>query len=192
MALSTATPARSRRAPNRAPRRAFIAHASAFALSCTIVGCRNDRPTPEEALRQFLQSLRSRRAKDAWGALSSGSRTKITELAKQTAEARGEPVPKEHAAALFTELELVALREPESVSVVSPLGNEVMLRVSVKGGQTANIRMVLEESRWKVDLMDALEPYDGAGIRTATTAPAAPPAAPPAPGSTSPDPEPAK
>ena len=62
----------------------------------------------------------------------------------------------------------------------------------MEGGKTANLKMVLEDNRWKVDLLDALEPYSGAGMGTSTTAavrPATPAAPDPATAPPPPDPE---
>lgn len=199
MALSTATPAASRRSDDRSPptsppcsARTWCVLALVLQLALATGGCRSDRQTPEEALRQFVSDVQNRRAKDAWAAISAQSRAKITEQAEAVAQAAGKKPPKPAAMALFSHLELVALRMPESASVVSPLGNQVMLRVSVEGGKTANLKMVLEDNRWKVDLLDALEPYSGAGMGTSTTAavrPATPAAPDPATAPPPPDPE---
>ena len=41
--------------------------------------------------------------------------------------------------------------------MASPHGQEVMLRVAVKDGASADVRMVREGDRWKVDLVGSLK-----------------------------------
>jgi hypothetical protein len=49
------------------------------------------------------------------------------------------------------------LSPPESVAVVSPPGPEATLRVTVKDGRSAEMRMVREGTGWKVDLLGSLK-----------------------------------
>lgn len=128
------------------------------ALSCASVGCADRRPRPEEALNAFLADLQYGRAESAWAALSESSRRELLERHRRLAEARGEKPDDSPSQILFGDLGLVAMSPPESVVVVSPLGNEAKLRVTVAGGRSAVIRMVREGAVWKVDLFGSLEP----------------------------------
>lgn len=134
------------------------AHAiSVVALVALVGSCANKRPKPEEALEAFLADVQYGRADSAWAALTEESRTRLLERHRALAEAAGKPVDETPAKILFGDLGLVVQSPPESIVVASPLGNEVTLRVTVEGGRSAEIRMVREGVRWKVDLTGSLE-----------------------------------
>jgi hypothetical protein len=128
-----------------------------IALTCAAAGCADRRPRPEEALNAFLADLQYGRAEAAWAALSESSRTKLLERHQRLARAAGKPSDDTPAQILFGELGIVVMSAPESVVVVSPLGNEAKLRVTVAGGRSADIRMVREGPAWKVDLLGSLD-----------------------------------
>jgi len=132
-------------------------------LALALAACRGPADTPEVALREFVQLIRARRAAPAWALVSAKSQAQLEALAKAQAEATGAQPTEEPAALLFELIELAALRKIESVSVVSPIGHEVTLRVWVEGGQTANVEMVREGGRWKVDLIESLVKTSTAG-----------------------------
>jgi hypothetical protein len=136
---------------------------SVLALAIALTGCRAEVPTPEAALSQFVQDVRTRRAAAVWAGLSAASRAELERRAQAIAEATGAPVEKDPARLLFTDLELVAIDKPEAVTVVSPVGSEVMLQVSLAGGRSARLRMVREGTRWKVDLLGSFEGFPGYG-----------------------------
>ena len=128
-----------------------------IALSCASGGCADRRPRPEEALNAFLADLQYGRAEAAWAALSESSRQKLIERHRLLSDARGKPADETPSQILFGDLGIVVMSPPESVVVVSPLGNEAKLRVTVAGGRSADIRMVREGAAWKVDLFGSLE-----------------------------------
>jgi hypothetical protein len=119
----------------------------------------NSRPaTPEESLRRFIADVTARRADAAWAGLSARSKAELKKQADALAAASKDKSDTSPAVLLFERSELLVLRPPESISVASPLGQEVTLRVSVKGGESANVKMVREGGEWKVDLVPSLEP----------------------------------
>src|SRR5262245_43335280 len=111
-----------------------------IALSCASAGCADRRPRPEQALNAFLADLQYGRAEAAWAALSEPSRQKLLERHKRLSEAHGKATDDTPAQILFGDLGIVPMSPPESVVVVSPLGNEAKLRVTVAGGKSADIR----------------------------------------------------
>lgn len=122
-------------------------------------GCRQAADQPEQALERFLAAVAAGRADEAWGALSSASKAALLARHEALARAGGrDATAASPAETLFEELDLRLLAQPESVVVVSPLGNTVTLRVTVKDGPSTEIRMVREERGWSVDLESALKP----------------------------------
>jgi hypothetical protein len=142
---------------------AKLAHSLCIlAISLAAVGCPENKMDPEDAFRKFAKDLHERHAEAAWPALTAATRTELERRHRALIEARGQKTPKENeplaAEILFEELGLVLLNPVESVAVVSPPGgSEVMLRVSVKDGRSADIKMVREGQTWKVDLMSSLQ-----------------------------------
>ncbi len=129
------------------------------ALTCAFTAaCADRRPKPEEALNAFLADLQYGRADAAWAALSESSKHRLLEAHQQLVAAGSKADDDLASEILFGDLGLVVMSPPESVVVVSPLGNEAKLRVTVAGGKSADIRMVREGTAWKVDLVDSLHP----------------------------------
>ena len=163
MAVSTTSPAE------------WVRFAILIALATTLSGCRTDTTTPEGALRQFINNVQIHRADEVYDGLSAASRAELHARARAQAEATGAEPVTDRSQLLFRETQLIALRKPESISVASPLGTEVTVRVSVEGGQTAEVKMVREGTTWKVDLFDSLQASPdpgrtGPSSTTATTA----------------------
>lgn len=169
--MSTRSPslARSPGAERPAPepgRRRLGAGRWAPVVACLLLGltlaagCKERRSSPEASLRTFLAQLYARQAKQAWQGLSKSSREALKRDAEALARAAGDPEVKTSPEdLLFNQTELTLLAKPGSISVVSPLGgDEVLLRVTVEEGASANIRMVREGKEWKVDLVGSLEP----------------------------------
>ena len=165
MAVSTTSPVQWRRF---AILIAFVSSASA---------CRAPVTTPEGALRQFINDVEIRRANEVYDRLSAASRAELHRRAKVLAEASGTEIVTDKGQLLFRQTQLIALRRPESISVASPLGAEVKVRVSVQGGQTAEVQMVREGKTWKVDLFKSLtampDPVETETGSTAATSSAA-------------------
>lgn len=150
------------------------AGALALVILCAAPACKPGNTTPEEALRGFLGELKNRRASEAWSHLSADSQAALKKDAEAIAAATKEPVVTDPAKLLFDRSEILMLRAPESISVVSRPGDAVMLRVTVENGESAKVRMVREGVVWKVDLFGSLAPREErirqAPVRSATTA----------------------
>lgn len=141
-----------------------------LALALALGGCQDAPEGPEQTLRSFLRDVRAQRSEAAWAALTPDNQTALKARYAAGYRARA-PEAKDDSGLLFTELGLVSLAEPSSVIVVSPLSRpEVRLRVSIEGGESASFVLRKIEGRWKVDLLEALQP-----VQTSTAAkPAAP------------------
>jgi hypothetical protein len=142
-----------------------------LASSLPLAGCKDRSNSPEASLRTFLGQVYNRQAKQAWLGLSKGSQETLRKDAEALARAAGEPAPKTTPEGLlFEDSELTLLAKPGSISVVSPLGGEeVLLRVTIEEGPSANIKMVREGRHWKVDLVGSLEPMKFEPILEAKT-----------------------
>lgn len=141
------------------------------ALAVAAPGCNEKKQEPEDAFRRFAADVNARRADAAWAALTESSQQELERRHEAIAEASGSGSGAEAGSGsgaekkqkatpgsmLFEQLGLVVLSAPESVVIVSPPGREVLLRVTVKDGKTADVRMVREGARWKVDLMGSLK-----------------------------------
>ena len=162
MAVSTVSPASMtsevRRRVHR-PRR--LGRAAVFLLlagACT-PACKGTPTTPEDTLREFLTDLKSRKAKEAWAALTKESQQAIIEDDAALAKAAGTEPESDPARLLYERAEIVLLNAPESISIASRPGDSVVLRVAVEGGKSASIRMVREGPAWKVDLLKSVQPF---------------------------------
>lgn len=129
-------------------------------VAISAAGCPRAEVQPEDALKRFLADLQFGRADAAWAALTDGAKEDLLQRHRALAQAAHRPPTERPADILYGELGLEVLGTPENVVVVSPLGPEVVLRVSVKGGRSAEIRMQRAGQDWKVDLVAALHPAD--------------------------------
>jgi hypothetical protein len=124
--------------------------------------CTKPPAEPEPTLERFLAAVRLGRAEQAWAALSTGSKEALVARQRALLAAAGENGdggdPGDPSRSLFDALGLSALAAPESVVLVSPPGDELRLRVAVKGGQSGELFMVREGAAWKVDLVRSLRP----------------------------------
>jgi hypothetical protein len=130
--------------------------------------CAGHASTPEDTLKKFLGDLNAHRTDAAWSALSQRSKAELKKQAEALAAAAGEK-PDLSPQALLDRSELMVLRAPESISISSPIGAEVTLRVSVKGGESANVHMIREGSEWKIDLAPSLQPAAPKPVTTTST-----------------------
>jgi hypothetical protein len=119
-----------------------------------IGGCPQTSPGPEASLRQFLDHVKQGRGADAFRSLTQENQKVLLDKmhslrgAEEGADAAG--------AFLFDEFGLSALSDPENIVIVSPIGKEVRLRVSVEQGRSADIRLVQEGGHWSVDLLGSM------------------------------------
>jgi predicted nucleic acid-binding Zn-ribbon protein len=117
---------------------------------------------PEAALDAFFTDLRFQRVDRAYAALAHRSRTWLEERhrrlqrAATPADQPSDDASIDRHELLYRTLDLTLLSPPESIVVVSPPGDRVTLRVTVEGGASAEVVMVREDGRWKVDLESTL------------------------------------
>lgn len=128
-------------------------------LVAATFGCLPQTPDPEDTLKAFLADLSAGRDTVAYNALSQATRTELERRHELLARAAGRAPSRKAGEILYRELGLMVLHSPpESIVMVSQPGAEVVLRVGVKDGKSADIRMVREGDAWKVDLMRSLKP----------------------------------
>ncbi len=141
----------------RADHTAAAVRCFALILLVLSLGACAKTPGPEETLERFLADLRFGQSDKAWAALSANTQKAVTERHHARRKAAGLPAqdPKP-ADLLYADLKLTVLSAPESVAVASPLGDTVKLRVSVKDGASADIWMVRDGPKWRVDLERSL------------------------------------
>ncbi len=127
-------------------------------LGATTTGCKKQEPRPEEVLKAFLADLQFGRAKHAWLSLTEQTQKELLKRHHTLTKADGEKATEKPETILFSELGLVVLAAPENIVVVSPIGNEVRLRATVKGGKSAELYLRKESGGWKIDLLKSLPP----------------------------------
>ncbi|MBI3182662.1 MAG: DUF4878 domain-containing protein [Myxococcales bacterium] len=129
----------------------------AFALTLLALcsGCRGPKwDTPEDAYASFAQALERGETKVAYEALSEDTRKAIETRSKEISSASGGAVKDEPALLAFATghrpqplTQVKVARREEASAVVS----------ATSGGETAEVRMVKEGERWKVDLSDSFK-----------------------------------
>ena len=154
-----------------------VSHFSSRAAMVAVLfaaACSPGVAEPERALAQFLGHVQRGRADDAWNALTAESQSQLRAQAATLAEAAGQPPTDDVDEILFDQLRLRAPAKPDTIVVVGPLGERVRLRVSMPDdARSAELWMVKEDGRWKVDLVGSLiarAPEAGAD-RASTPAP---------------------
>lgn len=121
--------------------------------------CPQRQSDAKETASQFLNDIRARRGDAAFARLSEGSQTELRRRHLALVKAGGGEPDVAPAYLIFKTLDVELLSTPESIVEASrPDGAEVLLRVSVKSGESADLRMVRENDAWKVDLFRSLAP----------------------------------
>ncbi len=132
--------------------------ALALSLFTILSACQQQEPKPEDKLKTFLGAVRSKRGQEAWDLLSTRTRTELERRAARIAQITQDPRPSKVDVLLFQQMEMMTIRIPESITVVSPISATATLRVSLTEGQTAKVEMIKEADGWKVDLLRSLTP----------------------------------
>jgi len=115
--------------------------------------------TPEGALEAFLEDAqRGRWARAAERVSADGLEWLRSRHAALHGEAEAKAADPE---ALFDAVGLQVEQAPDSIVVVSPMGQRVTLRATVDEGRSAEFPMVEEDGTWKVDLGRALQVPEG-------------------------------
>lgn len=112
-------------------------------------GCRDDA-RPETALQSFLSALRRGDTEATWNAFSKQTQSGLEAFwqAKAPPGSAGRPVKE----ALFESGLVRTMREVVRVEVLTQSGGKAVLEIVDDADEKQQLRMVLEEGRWKVDL----------------------------------------
>lgn len=133
---------------------------AALALAiCTLTACPKQTLDAKQTCEAFLDDIYARRGDHAFDKLSEGSQTELRRRHLALVEAGGGDPDASPAYLIFKTLDLERMSTPESIAEASrPDAKGVLLRVAVKSGDSADIRMVKEGDAWKVDLFASLAP----------------------------------
>ncbi len=124
-------------------------------LAVAVVGCQNPRwDSPELAYASFAKLLQKGELKAAYDALSGPTREAIEARAREVADASGGAVRDDPAYMTF--LTGVKPQPVTRLELVEHKGTEAIVRVT-SGEKSAEVRLVKEGDRWKVDLTDAFK-----------------------------------
>jgi len=119
-------------------------------------GCQKAQfSTPKEAYTSFHQHVKRGEYKQAYAALSQGTRDALTARAKALKEATGGKVDEEPYQLLF--MNSAPPPDVTDSTLLREEGDVATLRV-LSSGEAREVRMVREASGWKVDLSDSLKP----------------------------------
>lgn len=111
--------------------------------------------TPEHAYTSFHTMVKRGELKQAFGALSQGTRDALAARAQALKEASGGNVKAEPYELFFmNSVPPVDVTEPK---LVHQEGDVATVRV-LTSGQAHEVRLVREASGWKIDLSDSLKP----------------------------------
>ncbi len=132
------------------------------ALLCALSvlsACPKQSLDAKQTCEAFLEDIHARRGERAFEMLSEGSKTELRRRHLALVEAGGGDPDASPAYLIFKTLDIERVSTPESIAEASrPDAKGVLLRVAVKSGDSADIRMVKEGEAWKVDLFASLAP----------------------------------
>jgi hypothetical protein len=111
--------------------------------------------TPQNAYTSFHELVRRGELKQAFGALSQGTRDAVTARAQALKEASGGNVKSEPHELFF--MNSAPPADVTEITLVREEGDVATVRV-LSSGQTREVRLVREASGWKIDLSDSLKP----------------------------------
>ncbi len=125
---------------------ALLLGALALAL---VVGCRDDS-RPEPALQNFLSALRRGDTDATWACFSKQTQSGLEAFwqAKAPPGAASRPVKD----VLFENGLVRAMREVVRIEVLTQSGGKAVLEIVDDSDEKQQLRMVLEDGRWKIDL----------------------------------------
>jgi hypothetical protein len=119
-------------------------------------GCSKYRfDTPQNAYTSFHELVRRGEFKQAFGALSQGTRDAFTARAQALKDASGGNVKSEPYELFF--MNSAPPADVAEITLVREEGDVATVRV-LSSGQAREVRMVREASGWKIDLSDSLKP----------------------------------
>src|SRR5262249_46815907 len=110
---------------------------------------------PVEAYQSLIHSMQKAELKTAYLGLSSATRKDVEARSRQLSELSDGGVKDDPVALFFTQIE-----RPTSLADITlerREGDQAMLKVSSTSGKTVLVRMVREDTAWKLDLTDSLK-----------------------------------
>lgn len=124
-----------------------------------LAACPKRELDAKDTCTQFLNDVRNRRGAAAFDALSEASQTELRRRHLELADAGGHDPDASPAYLIFKTLDVELMSTVQSIAEASrPDPAEVLLRVAVQSGKSADIRMIREGTGWKVDLFGSLSP----------------------------------
>ena len=131
-------------------RRPALAAAALAALAAAVPGCAPD-PGPEATYRALVRAVAERDADAAWELLSADSRAWLAERARRAAAAAPGVASADPRALLLGDASLGA-PPPRVLERVRADGARAALRVEAPGAPPAEVALVREGGRWRVEL----------------------------------------
>ncbi|MBI4814704.1 MAG: hypothetical protein HY791_00515 [Deltaproteobacteria bacterium] len=142
-------------------------NAGLMLLSLVISAC-GRATSPEQAASMLLTNLEAGRGDKVWEGLSERSRSELI----RRSEARGdkfENTPGKAARLVFEVGELTLVRSPKSFKVLEAGITRAVLQIEVEGGAPAQLVMVSEGGRWKLDLFGSMTDFPDYGVGVGTS-----------------------
>lgn len=122
----------------------------------TLGGCNRSRfDTPQNAYTSFHQLVQKGDFKQAYAALSQNTRDALVARTQSLKEASGGTLKAEPYELLFANS--TPPSDVAEVTVLRQEGDVATVRV-VSSGEPREVRLVREQSGWKIDLSDSLKP----------------------------------
>lgn len=127
------------------------------ALLSLATACPERELDAKDTCARFLSAVQTRRGDVAFATLSEASQTELRRRHLALVDAGGGDPDASPAYLIFKTLDVEQMSSVQSIVEASrPDPAEVLLRVAVQSGASADIRMVREGKGWKVDLFGSL------------------------------------
>ncbi len=127
-----------------------------LALAVPATGCnRPDFTRPVEAYLSLARALQKRDAKTAWNAISTDTRKRLEERAREISSQSGGAIREEPAALFFGAS--YDIRPVKEVKLLSEEASVATLSVVPEEGPPREVRMVKEKDGWKLDASQDLQ-----------------------------------
>jgi hypothetical protein len=134
--------------------------AALCAIALLGTACPKRELDAKQTCTQFLNDVRNRRGAAAFEKLSEASQTELRRRHLALIDVQGGDPDASPAYLIFRTLDIEVMSTVQSIAEASrPDPAEVLLRVAVQSGKSADIRMVREGEGWKVDLFGSLSAH---------------------------------
>jgi len=123
----------------------------AAAAPLLLAGCAPRDPPPDAVYRAFVRAGTERDGEAAWALLSRASQARLEERARAAA-ARAPGVLAPAGPRLLFGDAAAAVRPVKVIELIRTDAESAVLRVVDAGGAAAEVRLVREEGRWRIEL----------------------------------------